>query len=222
MMYLTLTLTLLGAPPALAAGYCRPLAELQKLVLSCDQNDYYLDAAIDCLTGLEKDSVKKADALGLKVFAKGGNQAVSLGEAGVNLSQAKVVLAALLLEAETRKIEVENYGRNVNFPEDFDNPVLVDKHPGKFLAGSDCYHRAGTVMESVLEEIEGHIRQIKSAQAAVTAAQRKLEKADVKSGGGAKAVSGATPGEGAATGKPAQNGSSDITGTEEEKARKGP
>ncbi|MGZ3653085.1 MAG: hypothetical protein ACXVB9_09400 [Bdellovibrionota bacterium] len=216
MISILFSLLLLTPAHAKVKGFCKPLKELQAEVLSCDENDHYLDAAIDCLEGLEKDSAKDANALGLAIFS-GGAQAKSFSDGSLNFAQAKGVLAALLLEAQTRKVEIENYGRNVNFPEDFDNPEIVKGEPDKFLAGSECYHRAGTVMESVLQEMEKHIGQIEKAQAEVNKAAAKL-KGDA-SALGSENTAAHGKGKGTATvpsGTEKKSGS-DITGTEQEK-----
>ena len=217
MTFLLFTLWMAAAAHAgVNAAFCKPLKDLQAQVLSCDQNDYYLDAAIDCLEGLEKDSVKKFGALGLSPL--GGTQAKSFEDDNLNLGEAKILLASLLFEAQTRKVEIENYGRNINFPEDFDNPEIVNKDPEKFLAGSDCYHRAGVVMESVLEEMEKHIGELKAAQNALARAQRKLKDAGLNSEDRLKAAHG-RPGIGSATVPRPKNTNSDITGTEQDKAK---
>ncbi len=212
-----LLLLLLLAPLCAHAVLCKPLKDLKKQVFSCEQNDYFSEAAILCLEGFEGGAKKKAEAIGLTLFKSGNAQAQSIAGNSLNLEKAQALSALLLVEALARKAEVEDYGRNINFPEDFDNPLIVNHDPEKFLGDSHCYRRAATIHESVLEELEKHIAELKSLQNATAQILEAQKGASLESAGiSAKSTKGKGSGEKTIPG----TGPSDITGTAEEKTKR--
>jgi hypothetical protein len=151
-------------PPAL----CKPLSELQKQVENCEQNDYFTEAAILCLESFE-GRVKATAAL-LNLNTNAGAQSQAFQRTKAELEKSRALAAALIAEGTLRFKEIIAYSKNIAFPEDSDNPEIVGGDFKKFLAGSQCYKRTGAVLESVMENMNKNLKNLKAAEASLALA----------------------------------------------------
>lgn len=138
------------------ASYCKPLKELLRAVDSCDQNERYAEAAVDCLESLERRVAAASQGLALAMKAhQGGKQDKSFGSSKADYRLSEQTLNLLLAQTEASAKEVLAYGKNVVFPEDFDSDEAVAGNVEGFLR-EPCFSDTHDILDSVLGELKRH------------------------------------------------------------------
>jgi len=201
---------------------CPNVKEVRKLVKSCGDNSDYSDAARRCLDRYDA-AIKKAQAalkVALEKVSSADRQSQSMEHAKAGYQEAIATLKALVASGKALQADVASYKNEVVLPEDFDGIGDTGFDPQVFLDNNSCYKDTQDLIASYSELIGLHAKELEiSAKIAeALAAQTFHSETDLKAGAAAPKAA-ATKGVGAApsNGKPAENGKSDITGTEKKK-----
>lgn len=221
----------LAALPALAAAspeadlaalHCKPATVLRSEVKSCEANDAYTEAASTCLRQFEESTGKFAAQLS-GVQSGGGQQLATEQGAKKKFSEAISVIDLLLATSERLGQEVKAYKSEVVLPDELGPVENGGMEITEYLGKIPCYHLSHELLDRTIELFHFKSEELrwtrKIAQAEGKKAGLRVDDLDQTSAGG-KSVR-ATKGRSAGGVKGSSpKGASDITGTEEDKAKR--
>lgn len=213
--------------PAAQARYCHSPQELESKVQDCEQNAYYAEAAVLCVTAFKNKVDKVAGAtgksLGKSVAKMQDAQDKNFDTTGKSYQLSEAALAGLIAEGEARLAEADAYLDQVVFPEDIGE---AGKDASQLLSGSECYKRNSDVISLVKKDFTKKLNELKAARAAAAGLRGISDSRETKIGGDTSTAAPQTTG-GKNTGPktPAykgedKRGHSDISGTEDVKKKK--
>ena len=163
-----LLFTLLGSLPlpALALPYCHSPAELAARVPTCNENAYYAEAAVLCVTKfkrkVDQTAGQTAKTLNKAVGKMEQRQDKNFDTTGKNYQVSQNALAALITEGEARLKETDAYLDEVVFPEDVGEGG-GDAESG--LKATRCYQRNVSAINIVKQDFQKKLKELRLAQA---------------------------------------------------------
>ena len=202
-----------------AHALCLPFAATKTKILRCEDNFQLGHMADQCLSLLTREVT--ANKQNVASLGATDSQQGAMKENKSALDRAVNQLDALILKAESAKLAVGTYGKNLFMPEDYDNPKLTGMSTANYLSSVRCYSVPNQVIQEDAEMIElmlddlKKIRASASGKSATTAGQ-----AEKLNSGSLAPLPSAKPGPNApvpAGPKLPGYRPSDISGTKEEK-----
>ena len=155
-------------------------------------------------------------------------QAAKFASAVQDYTATSAALAYLIATAKIAEGEIQAYKFSLELPPDIDEKEVTGGDELGYAMKVDCYGTNRENLESLLEDFRDRRERYEGIKAAsdanAAAAGQSHANLDVTSAGGLKAAKGKGVGSGV-KGRPAQNGRSDITGTQEDaekRKRQGP
>lgn len=209
------------------ASFCQPMDKIEEQIYSCEENDHYLEFGEACLDKLDAES-KAVSAFLPMVFSKNADQrqAGKFDSSIQDEQKASAALAYLIGTTELAMREVHAYRENLAYPPDHDEEDVTGGNLDTYLASVDCYAANHRNLNSLLEDFDRRLNELKAAKKVADAhtvkSQLNRKNIDVSSAVNQKIVGG--QGLGAAAVKPSsqRQTASDITGTKEDKAKRVP
>jgi hypothetical protein len=210
------------------ASFCQPLEMIEGQIFSCEENDFYLEHGEACLDKLDAES-KAVSAFLPSVFSKNTDQrqAGKFDSSIQDEQKASAALAYLIGTTELAMKEIQVYRENLAYPPDHDEEDVTGGNLEGYLASVDCYAANRRNLNSLLEDFDRRLNELRAAKRVADAhaakSQLNRKNIDVSSASAQKIVGG----RGAGAAVPAKSGAqrqtaSDITGTREDKAKRAP
>lgn len=171
MKYLILSIAI--ATPALAAKdfskppvrFCEEAGKISAKVEDCETNDLYLEQGEKCLDALDAESKEVAGVVPAAFAAnKKQKQKEKFNTSKVGYTATSASLEYLISITNTAMAEIKGYKENLMLPPDADEPEATGMSTDAYLASTDCYAMNKKNLDSLLEDFDKRLGQLKGAK----------------------------------------------------------
>lgn len=211
----------LSKPPV---SFCTQAGRIVASIEMCEDNDLFLQQGENCLTALDNESKSVAGILPAGFSDNlSQKQKSKFGSANQDYKATSASLAYLIAVTNTAIGEIKTYKENLALPPDSDEPDVTGGNVEGYAMRVDCYGTNKENLDSLLEDFDKRLGQLRSAKAiadasGLTSATRQQQ---VDASSTAPIIRGQGKPSGIPTGIP-QNRDSDVTGIKENDAKKKP
>lgn len=220
---------LLQAPAAQAAISCRSTSAIDAQAQTCEDNESFADAGVECLENLQELVNKKAKEAAAAMGAANTKNVGDEVNKQTNTFQGSLedyqisqdALNQLLLDAQATKAMVAEYLKDLYLPDGFEIVENTDNDIDGFVSQFPCFAENEETLKWVGEDVDKIISDLTKAKNAAAKKGGTSESrhgsmdSDPASGPKAKATKGKGGSTGQRSGK-SQRSTSDVTGVEQD------